>query len=334
MSTKDQLLSYLKEEKGTWISGEFLGHRLTISRTAIWKHIGALKEEGYIIESSRKKGYVLRESPDSLLESEILEGLKTGVFGKRGIFHFSDTDSTNIRAEHLANEGTPEGAVVVAECQMRGKGRRGRIWFSPPGEGIYASVILRPQISPNEAPKLTLMASVAVAETVLSYAPMDVGIKWPNDVLIKGRKVAGILTEISAEMDRVHHVIIGIGLNVNTPSENFPPDIRDEATSLFIETGTIFPRAGILRTCLERLEKQYETFKAHGFDPVMNRWKQLTDIIGKRISVDVIDTTHPGLVHDISEDGFLILRDQDGSLRRIISGDVSLLGSVKEVEKT
>lgn len=326
MSTKSQLLSYLKEEKGTWVSGEFLGRRLTISRTAIWKHIGVLKEEGYIIESSRKKGYILRKSPDSLLESEIKEGLKTCVFGKSGVFHFNDTDSTNIRAEHLANEGSPEGTVVVAECQVKGKGRRGRIWFSPAGEGIYASVILRPQISPNEAPKLTLMASVAAAETILSYASIDVSIKWPNDILIRGRKVAGILTEINAEMDRIHHVVIGIGLNVNTPSEKFPPDIRDKSTSLFIETGKILPRACILRTFLELLEEQYETFKKQGFDPVMNRWKQLTEIIGKRISVDVIDTRYTGLVHDISEDGFLILEDQEGRLRRIISGDVSLIG--------
>lgn len=326
MSTKNQLLIYLKDNKGTWVSGEFLGQRLTISRTAIWKQIRALKEEGYIIESSPKKGYVLRESTDSLLESEILEGLKTDMFGKRGIFHFRETDSTNIRAEYYANEGTPEGAVVIAECQTGGKGRRGRTWFSPPTEGIYVSVILRPKISPNEAPKLTLMASVAAAETVLSLAPMDVAIKWPNDILIKGRKAAGILTEMNAEMDRIHYVVIGLGLNVNTPAESFPPDIRDKATSILIETGRVFPRALVLRRYLELLEEQYEGFKTHGFDPVMKRWKELTDIIGKRISVDVLDTTFTGYVQDLSDDGFLILRDEErGTLRRIISGDVSLL---------
>jgi BirA family transcriptional regulator, biotin operon repressor / biotin---[acetyl-CoA-carboxylase] ligase len=326
MSTKDQLLLYLKEKKGTWVSGEFLGQRLAISRTAIWKQVTALKEEGYIIESFPKKGYILRESTDSLLENEVLEGLNTNLFGKNGIFHFHETDSTNIRAEQYANEGTPEGAVVIAECQTSGRGRRGRTWFSPVGEGIYVSVILRPKISPNEAPKLTLMASVAAAETVLSLVPIDVAIKWPNDILIRGRKAAGILTEMSSEMDRIHYVIIGIGVNVNTPAESFPPEIRDKATSLLIETGRSFPRAPVLRKYLELLEEQYETFKTHGFDPVMKRWKELTDIIGKRISVDVIDTIFTGYVQDISEDGFLILKDEEkGTLRRIISGDVSFI---------
>ncbi|MDD5722229.1 MAG: biotin--[acetyl-CoA-carboxylase] ligase [Syntrophales bacterium] len=325
MSTKEILLACLKEEKGTWLSGEFLGRRLTISRTAIWKHIGALKKDGYIIESSRKKGYVLRGSPDCLLENEVKEGLKTSVFGKSRIFHFSDTDSTNLQAEHLANEGAPEGTVVVAEWQTRGRGRRGRSWFSPTGEGICASFILRPQISPNEAPKLTLMASVAVAEAILACAPVNASIKWPNDVLIGGRKVAGILTEMKAEMDRVYHVVIGVGINVNTTRESLPSDIRDKATSLFIETGRFFSRAVILRTCLELLEEYNKTFKTHGFDPIMKRWKQLTKMIGTKISVDVIDTTYTGIFQDINEDGFLIMRDQEGMLRRIISGDVSPL---------
>jgi BirA family biotin operon repressor/biotin-[acetyl-CoA-carboxylase] ligase len=325
MSTKDQLLLCLKEEKGSWFPGELLGKRLKISRTAVWKHICALKEEGYIIESSRKKGYALRETPDCLLEREICEGLKNRVIGKRGIVHFNETDSTNIRAEHLADNGAPEGMVVVAERQTQGRGRRGRVWFSPADEGIYASVILRPDIPPNEAPRLTLLTAVAIAEAIRSCTSLPAAIKWPNDIFVGGKKVAGILTEIRAEMDRIHYIVIGLGINVNNKAESYPLDIQDKATSLFIESGNLFSRAVILRTCLECFETQYELFKVHGFGPVMQQWKQLSNVIGKQVSVDVIDKNYIGLVQDIDEDGFLMIRDKEGNLRRIISGDVSLL---------
>ncbi len=325
MSTKQQLLIYLKEGKGTWVSGESLAHKMAISRTAIWKHVRNLKEDGYVIESSPKKGYLLRQASDLLLVNEIQEGLNTSVFGKRDIAYFKETDSTNLRAKFLASDGAPEGTVVVAESQTRGRGRRGRSWFSPSGEGIYTSIILRPSISPNEAPKLTLMASVAVAEALLSMTSLDINIKWPNDILVKGRKIAGILTEISMEMDRIDYIVIGVGINVNTPRKSLPPDIRDIATSVFMETGKPFPRIALLRAYLEWLEIYYETFKTKGFEPVMNRWKSLADIIGHRVSVDMIDRVRVGEVLDVDKDGFLILKEQGGALERIISGDVTLL---------
>jgi BirA family biotin operon repressor/biotin-[acetyl-CoA-carboxylase] ligase len=325
MSTKQQLLIYLKEVKGAWVSGEFLAHKMTVSRSAIWKHIGSLKDDGYVIESSRKKGYLLRQTSDLLLTDEIREGLKTNVFGKGEIIYFRETDSTNVRAKYLAGDGAPEGTVVVAEKQTQGRGRKGRFWFSPPGEGIYTSIILRPPISPNEAPKLTLMASVAVAEALLSLTKLKINIKWPNDILINGRKVAGILTEISTDMDRIDYVVIGVGVNVNTPRQSLHPDIRQTATSILMETGKPFPRIALLRAYLEWLEIYYETFKTKGFDPVMNRWKNFADIIGRRISVDLMDRVRMGEVLDIDKDGFLILRDSEGTIERIISGDVTLL---------
>ncbi|MEN6318801.1 MAG: biotin--[acetyl-CoA-carboxylase] ligase [Syntrophaceae bacterium] len=325
MSTKQQLLIYLKESKGDWVSGEILAHRIAISRSAIWKHICNLREEGYVIESSRKKGYLLRQASDLLLANEIQEGLHTSTFGKRGIVYFSETDSTNIRAKLIANDGAPEGTVVVAEKQTQGRGRRGRRWFSPPGDGIYTSIILRPLLSPNEAPKLTLLASVAVAEAILSMTSLNVNIKWPNDILVNGRKIAGILTEISTEMDKIDYVVIGVGLNVNTPWESFPPDIRGRATSILTETGRPFPRIVLLRAYLEWLEIYYETLNSKGFQPVMNRWKNLADIIGRRISVEMIDRVSTGEVLDVDKDGFLLLRDTEGAIERIISGDVTLL---------
>ena len=325
MSTKQQLLIYLKEGKGTWVSGEFLAHKMAVSRSAVWKHIGSLRNDGYVIESSRKKGYLFRQTSDFLLADEIREGLNTNVFGKREIIYFRETDSTNTRAKYLAGEGAPEGTVVVAEMQAQGRGRKGRSWFSPAGEGIYTSVILRPPMPPNEAPKLTLMASVAVAEALLSLTSLKIKIKWPNDILITGRKVAGILTEISTDMDRIDYVVIGVGVNVNTPRKGLRPDIRQTATSVFMETGKAFPRIALLRAFLEWLEIYYEAFKTKGFDPILNRWRHLADIIGKQISVDLTDTVRVGKVLDVDKDGFLILQDREGAIERIISGDITVL---------
>jgi BirA family transcriptional regulator, biotin operon repressor / biotin---[acetyl-CoA-carboxylase] ligase len=325
MSTRQQLLIYLKQGKGTWVSGEFLARKMAVSRSAVWKHIGSLKDDGYIIESSRKKGYLLRQTSDLLLANEIREGLNTNVFGKGEIIYFTETDSTNARAKYLAGEGAPEGTVVVAEKQTRGRGRRGRSWFSPPGEGIYTSVILRPPIPPNEAPGLTLLASVALAEALHAITLLNVNIKWPNDILIKGRKVAGILTEISTEMDRIDYVVIGVGVNVNMPRKGLPPDIAHSATSVLMETGKAFPRIVLLRAFLEWLEIYYETLKTKGFDPILKRWKHLADIIGRRISIDLMGSVHVGKVLDVDKDGFLILRDRKGPIERIISGDITLL---------
>ena len=327
MSTKQQLLIYLKEGKDTWVSGEYLAHKMAISRTAIWKHVHHLKGDGYVIESSPKKGYLLRQPSDLLLVNEIQEGLNTGIFGRGHIAYFRETDSTNLRAKLLASDGAPEGTVVVAESQTRGRGRRGRNWFSPSGGGIYTSIILRPSITPNEAPKLTLMASVAVAEALLSMTSLNINIKWPNDILIKGKKIAGILTEISMEMDRIDYIVIGVGINVNTHRKSLPPDIHDIATSIFMETGKPFPRIALLRAYLEWLEIYYDTFKTRGFEPVMNRWKNLADIIGHRVSVDMIDRMRVGEVLDVDKDGFLILKEDGGNMERIISGDVTLIES-------
>ena len=325
MPTKQQLLMYLKEGKGTWVSGEFLAQKMAISRTAVWKHIRTLRNDSYIIESSRKKGYLLRQASDLLLANEIQEGLNTNIFGRKGIVYFRETDSTNVRAKDLASHGAPEGTVVVAEGQTKGRGRRGRSWFSPAGEGIYTSIILKPAISPHEAPGLTLMASVAVAETLMSMTSLKVNIKWPNDILINGRKIAGILTEISTEMDRIDYVIIGVGINVNTPSEGLPSDIKDIATSIFMETNKPFPRIALIRAYLEWLEIYYETFKTKGLDPILNRWKSLADIIGRRIRVDMIDRVRTGKVLDIDREGFLMIRGRKGTVERIMSGDVTLL---------
>ncbi len=325
MSSKDQLLVYLKEEKGKWVSGESLSRKMAVTRSAVWKHILRLKEEGYVIESSRKKGYFFRQSSDLLFANEIREGLKTHVFGRQDIVYFQETDSTNHRAKSLADRGAPEGTVVIAESQSEGRGRRGRTWFSPAGEGIYVSVILRPALSPNEASRLTLLAAVAAAETLLHLTSLNVRIKWPNDILVRGKKLAGILTQVSTEMDAVDYIVVGLGINVNTPLKDFPDDLRSSATSIQAEMNGPFPRISLLRLYLERFEDRYEMFKQSGFQPILERWKELSDIIGKKIRVDLLNHHCMGEVMDIDQDGILILRDQDGTLQRILSGDVTLL---------
>ena len=325
MATKDQLLSYLKANKGDWISGEMISSELSVSRAAISKHIRSLREDGYQIESAPRKGYLLRQTSSLLLTHEIRDGLDTKLFGQKDIVYFRETDSTNRQARELAAGGAAEGTVVIAETQTHGRGRKGRQWFSPAGTGIYASLIIRPKISPGQAPRITLMTAVAIAEALLALLPLNVRIKWPNDILVNGRKLAGILTEISTDMDVVDYIIVGLGLNVNTTFESSPAEVKTVATSILTETGNAFPRINLIRACLRCFEECYARFKNDDFEPIMQRWKELSDIIGQKIRVGMIDRTLIGDVVDVDDDGVLILKDGNERIHRIFSGDVSLL---------
>jgi BirA family biotin operon repressor/biotin-[acetyl-CoA-carboxylase] ligase len=322
MSTKDALLKYLKESAGAWTSGETLAAALMISRSAIWKQIKALQEEGYGIESSTKRGYALKHIPDRLLPAEIRDGLATVLFGREKIDHYTETGSTNVRARALAHEGAAEGTVVVAEAQTQGRGRLGRTWFSPAGCGIYVSVILRPRVQPHEAPQLTLLTAVAMAETLRELADLPFTIKWPNDILVNGKKISGILTEMSLEMDRIDYVIVGVGLNVNTPVEAMAEEIHEIATSLSILTGKSYSRVEILRNFLKKLEDDYALFQDRQFERIRNRWKELSGIIGRRVKIENLDRPYEGEVVDLDQDGFLVLKAADGTLQRIVAGDV------------
>ncbi len=270
-------------------------------------------------------GHLLRKAPDLLLPAEIRDGLKTSIFGRERIDHFPVIDSTNVHARMIADRGAPEGTVVVAEAQLKGKGRRGRSWFSPAGEGIYVSVILRPRVAPSEAPQLVLMAAVAAAEALLAQAALPVSVKWPNDILVGGKKIAGILTEMRLAGDRIDHVVIGMGVNVNTPAESLPPEIAAIATSLCAVTGRTFSRAGLLRTYLEKLEGWYALFRERRFEPIRERWLEISRIIGKQVKIAGVDRTYEGEVVDIDPTGFLILKSPDGSVQRILAGDVSMI---------
>jgi len=322
-TTREMLLEHLKQSGGIWVSGAWLSRELGVSRAAVNKHVRHLQKVGYPIATSTRKGYLLGGPFDLVLPEEIRDGLRTRIFGAGDIVYLDVTDSTNLRAKNLAAGGAFEGTIVIAEMQTAGRGRKGRGWFSPPRQGIYVSLILRPTMTPSEAPGITLMTGVAAAEALLSLTDLDVRIRWPNDLMVGGRKIAGILTEISTEMDRIDHVVVGLGVNVNNRHEDLHPQIRESATSVLIETGQVLARAGLIRAILEHFETSYAVFSQKGFEPFRQRWKELSGIIGRCIVVEMIGRTLAGEVLDIDPEGLLILRDDEGRRHRIVSGDVS-----------
>jgi len=319
------LLNRLRLAQGNWISGEALSRQLQVSRTAIWKHIRTMKAEGYCIDSSTRKGYLLREIPDLLRPRELREGLKTLCIGQGEIRYFDQTDSTNLRAKAMAAAGAPEGTLVIAEEQTQGRGRRGRNWFSPSGAGIYMSLIIRPAILPQEAPRFALLTATAVAEAIRDTTMVETRIKWPNDILVGGKKLGGILTEISTDMDKVEYMIIGLGINVNLDREAFPPDLRELGTSIRMELGRSLPRIPLAMCILERFEETYEEYQRHGFASIRKRWQAFTDMIGRTVAVDAMGRRFTGEVMDFDEEGYLVVREHNGAPVRIFSGDVSFI---------
>jgi BirA family biotin operon repressor/biotin-[acetyl-CoA-carboxylase] ligase len=286
-----------------------------------------MREEGLRIDASPRKGYLVHHVPDLLLPEEIRQGLNTKIFGQKRIEALREIDSTNRLAKDLAHQGAPEGTIVIAECQSQGRGRMGRKWFSPDGHGIYCSFILRPRLSPADVSGITLMTAVAVADLLRSETDLPAQIKWPNDILVGGKKISGILTEASMEMDLVDFAIIGWGLNVNIPLQAFPEDLRGMATSLLIETGRTFHRRPLLQGFLKRFEDLYSIFLAQGLLPILERWKEFTDILGRPITLEVLGKSITGEVSDIDPSGALLLRDPAGKTHRIHSGDITLLDS-------
>jgi BirA family biotin operon repressor/biotin-[acetyl-CoA-carboxylase] ligase len=322
--TRDTLLERLREVQGSWISGQFLSRELSISRTAVSKNIQTLIREGYRIQTATKKGYRLMAVPDRLFGAEIKQNLNTRIFGRQEIHHYEVIPSTNIRARELAEKGAPEGTLVIAESQTAGRGRRGRLWVSPQKGGIYLSLIARPQLSPSEAPQITLLTAVALANAIMGQTDLLVQIKWPNDLLIERRKLSGILTELHTEGDLVDYVVVGVGVNVNTTTEALST-IRDQkATSIAVETGKRVLRLKVLRAFLLDFEYQYTLLATHGFSPILERWKTLANIVGRIIRVDMAGGTVKGRVVDIEQTGVLIIKSETGEVRRVFSGDVRI----------
>lgn len=322
---KQKILELLSASE-IFISGEKLAELCGISRTAVWKHINSLKEEGYNIETQPRTGYKLISRPDALVKTEILDGLQTKVFGKEFLYTFFEIDSTNLKAKQLANEGKPEGTVVVAESQTKGKGRLGRKWVSPSGKGVWVSFILRPPILPVKATQLTFVIAVAMVHSLKNIGISDVQIKWPNDILIHRRKVAGILTELSAEIDCVNYVIVGIGINVNQDTFEFPEEFKDKATSLKEACGHKVSRIKVLQSVLKEVEHFYYLYLENGFGEIINLWRENSVTLGKEVEVISGTEKITGLAIDIDEEGCLLVKDREGKVNKIVAGDVSLRG--------
>ncbi len=318
-----EILELLRQNMPKPVSGENLSNRFGVSRTAIWKHIQALKAEGYDIESMPKKGYVLRGTPDKLNPEEIEARLQTKWLG-RNIRYCDSIDSTNELAKKAANEGCPDGLVAVAEEQVSGKGRLSRGWFSPHGHGCWVSVVLRPPFLPQEAPKCTLMAAIAVIKAVNKYKGVHAFIKWPNDILLNGRKMVGILTEMNAEFGKVNYIVIGTGINVNVPPEMVPDDLKDLAISVADAATEPVRRIDILADYLKNLEDLYELVLKQGFGPIFTEWRKYNNTIGQNVKVISLGDIYYGKALDIDDEGLLVVQKKDGTIVKVIAGDVSI----------
>lgn len=327
LSNEEMILSFLAEGGEDYVSGAALSDKLGLSRTAVWKHVEQLRKLGYRIDAQASRGYRLLEVPDRLSALEVTPLLSTRELG-RTLHHYETLESTNAKAFELAHEGGFHGEVIVTEHQTAGKGRRGRTWVSPPGKSLAMSVILRPEIPPARAAEVTLVAAVALAQT-LRDSGVEASIKWPNDVQLGGRKVAGILTELSADVERVHFIVLGIGVNLNAERADFPPDVAELATSVSLERKAPVHRALFLAALLGKLEEWVERWSDEGFEPVRAAWKGLASTLGQEV---LVRTEGPrelrGVAEDIDEAGALLLRVGD-RLERVLSGDVEQVRSRK-----
>jgi len=320
---KEEILRLLRSADG-YISGQELCNRFGVSRTAVWKAINQLKEAGYEIEAQQNKGYRLMAAPDLMTEAEIKSLMHTEWVAKE-VLYFDTIDSTNTKAQELAEKGYPSGTLVVADKQESGKGRRGRSWVSPSGTGIFMTLMIKPDINPNNASMLTLVAALAVAKAITSVTGEEAMIKWPNDIVVNGKKVCGILTEMNAQFDYINHIVVGIGINVH--NESFPEEISQMASSLMIEAGgKRFHRAQIIADTMSYFEQYYDTFlKTQDLSALVREYDEL--LVNRNKSVRVLDPKEPfdGKAMGITPKGELIV-DTWESRKLVSSGEVSVRG--------
>lgn len=320
---KEKIIQLLNEADD-YISGEEISKQLGVSRTAIWKVINRLKEEGYEIESVTRKGYRLLSSPDILNSEELHYNLNTEIIGNK-IINFDKLDSTNQQAKKLALEGASNGTVVIAEEQTAGKGRRGKMWVSPPGTGIWMSVVLRPSVMPENASMLTLVAGLAVCKAVREITNLEASIKWPNDIVVNGKKICGLLTEMNSEIDFINFVVVGIGINVNI--EKFPPELDNIATSLMIEGNQSYQRKILVKRTLEIFEDYYKKYlETEDLTKIIEEYNEHCINIGRKVRVTGRKQDITGNVKCVTNKGELIVTDQQGEDIVVTSGEVSVRG--------
>lgn len=321
---KEQVLCALRSTDG-YVSGQELCEKLGVSRTSVWKAINSLREDGYQIDAVSNRGYKVVGCPDTIAEEEIASRLKTKRMGKK-ICYFSQIDSTNQYAKRIGEEGAQDGTLVIADEQTAGKGRSGRHWVTPPKTAIAFTLLLRPSLPPSHISMVTLVMGLAVCNAIQDLYGLSVGIKWPNDVVIGGRKICGILTEMSAEMDGVHYIVIGVGINTNLTA--FPNEIKDIATSLQLQLGHPVDRAEVLVRVIELFEQYYETFEKDGdlrhLQDIYNR-----ELLNMNEGVRVLDPKgeYTGIALGIDPEGqLLVRRDDSGEVVKVWSGEVSVRG--------
>lgn len=323
ITVTNKLAQRLMEASGEPVSGQQLADAFGISRTSVWKHIKDLQEKGYEITSVKKKGYVLTGLPDSLETSTIQPLLKTQRLGKT-IEYTASCESTQIIAHQLAQNGVPDGTAVLAEEQTAGRGRMARKWDSAYGKGIWMSIILRPDVPIQRAPQFTLIAAVAVVRAIEEVTGLRPDIKWPNDILVNGKKCTGILTELQSDADGIQALIIGIGLNANQETADFNEEVRDIATSLKMESGNHVSRQELVRSILFYLEQYTEIYIKEGFGVLKLMWESYSTTIGKKVRARMAKETLEGIAEGITDDGVLQLRTADGKLHGIYSADIEM----------
>jgi BirA family biotin operon repressor/biotin-[acetyl-CoA-carboxylase] ligase len=324
MTTDAQILAALRAAGDGTVSGADLSQRLGVTRAAIWARVDELRRLGYEIEASPHLGYRLLNTPDVLHADDLLTRLgRTKVVG-RDIRVFQETTSTSDVIEKLARDDVKEGAVVFAESQTKGRGRLGRKWLSPSGKGLWFSVLLRPELRPQETTRLTVAAATALRRAIQKETGLQPAIKWPNDILVNGRKVAGILTELSAELDRVKHVIIGIGVDVNLNAGEFPPELRRQATSLKVEAGQAVSRPALATAILRELDADYARLCGGEFGAVADEWEAHCATLGQAVAIRIGERQVRGRAESLGEDGALLLRTEHGRIERITGGDVTV----------
>lgn len=322
---KEKILHLLKENEKNFISGQGISEKLGVSRTAIWKYINVLKEDGYEIESVSKKGYRLLSSPDLLSFEELSENLHTKYIGKN-LMYFQTIDSTNNKAKELALNGYPNGTIIISEEQTLGRGRLGRSFVSPKYKGIWLSIILRPDIDPMNVPKVTQVGAAAVIRT-LKDLDIKAYVKWPNDIILNNKKVCGILTEMSGELNKVNYVVMGIGINANIDVGDFPEELRNTATSISCEVGRYINRKEIVSSLLNNFETLYDEFeKKESIATSISICKENSILIGKDVRIINRGKESIGKAIDLTDEGELLVQFNDGRVEKIISGEISIRG--------
>lgn len=320
-STRHRLIQLLSENNDSYISGQLLSEQLNISRNAVWKHMNELKKDGYDIEGKAKLGYKILSYPNKISENTISWGLHTEWLGRK-IVHYETTTSTQRIAHDLALNGAKHGTIVIADEQTEGKGRVGRHWQSEAGKGIWMSIILRPNILPYLAPQLTLLTATVLAEVLDELSDITPQIKWPNDILIDGKKMSGILTEMQAEQDKISYVIVGIGMNINQDPSAFLEEVAERATSLKIKTRQTWDMVRLIQQILQKFEMKYDQFINRGFEEVKVKWESYGFRMNERLSIKTGKETWTGIFSGIAEDGALLI-EKNNKIEKIYSGEIA-----------